>query len=387
MSIGITHWGVRVLAGSQNRGNGFGELVGAAMRLKQLDYRSLASTVGVSHAYLWQLVSADEKPETAGKRRKRPSQELVMRLADVLELDCDGLLQAAGYHDAPPAPGITHFSTFKPDGRALYEKGLEETRRGHPERGLVLLKQAASAEGVPFARVHMALGVSYLNTRNFESAIAEFEKVLDLLITGQEARDGIDLADVYYDLGLAFQDRGQHSKAVANFRLAIGSGSDNIDRYFAALAFSELALGRYRRVIATALSFLDAESQSSHYTTAALDVRLYQAYAYCLLGQYCPAVALAEATVALCPRYWYSHYVSAAILARYAGYLAERKTRAREKEPRVVAAALRRCRQALNLNPKGIADFRAELEGDFKALKGLPEFNALLVGQEQRHEG
>ncbi len=39
----------------------FGQQLAEGMRIKGLDYRTLAKLVGVSHGYLWQLVNAEKR--------------------------------------------------------------------------------------------------------------------------------------------------------------------------------------------------------------------------------------------------------------------------------------------------------------------------------------
>ncbi|MNR75352.1 Tetratricopeptide repeat protein [compost metagenome] len=368
----------------------FSSLLVSAMKAKQLDYRTLSSLVGVSHAYLWQLANPDKQP--AGKTAKRPSRPLALKLAETLDLDRDELLRAAGY-DADGGDelslGVVTYTDFKPDAQELFKRGLEETRKGHSERGIALLKQAIGHEGVSFLRAHMGLGVAYLQAMRYDSAIAEFTKVLSLFEDSETAasrREGVEHADVHYNRGLAYQDSDRHREAIRDFEGAIALQGPHPDRYVAALCFSLLVKGQFRRVLRASQVFVDAQAESPLFTTAALDVRLYQAYALARCAQFEAALALLAAVDLLLPSYWYTAYLHGAVCSRYAQSLAEcrdhRNPRVRrrleERLEEVVQAGLRRCQRAISLNPGSRAVFLAERQGDFAYFASLPPFMAIL---------
>ncbi len=367
----------------------FSRLLSEGMRAKHLDYRTLASLAGVSHTYLWQLAGGGAKAES-GKKPKRPSRELAVRLAEILDLDVRKALEAAG-HDAAGTPqrpspaGVVKYAALHPDAPALFSRGLEETRKGNPERAVSLLKEAVAQGGVSFIRAHTGLGAAYLSSRDFEAAITEFSRVLALFDRSESAEpviDGVDVADVHYNRGLALQDLGRHGAAVRDFEQALAGSGPHRDLYCAALCFSNLALGRFRRVTAVAQEFTLEPQTSQLFTTAALDVRLYQAYSLARLGQYEGAIALAEAVYLLCPSYWYASLVQGAIASRFAGAVALRETRrlkasitAAKRLAGLVRAGESACNRVTDLNPAGLASLHAERGDDFAYFSGLPEFH------------
>ena len=355
------------------------------MKAKRLDYRTLAGLAGVSHAYLWQLANADKRSlESPGKPPKRPGRILALKIAEILELDPQVVLRAAGYENASdfePPMGITTYARIAPEAPKLFQQGLEEARRGHHDRAIVLLKQAIGHEGVSFHRAHMGLGVAYLNAKRYASAVEEFTKAI-ALFEGQADRivEGVDLADAHYNRGLALQDSGQHAAAIRDFHWALTLEGPHPDRYTAALCFSEITLGRYSRAIQVALAFEAQPEAEGAFTTAALDIRLYQAYALARKNQVEAALALAQATVVLCPTYWYSHYVMAAILSRFGGRLDQNatgkpsRTHAKRKRDALVRSGLHHVNRARDLNPDSQSSFLAEQAGDFAYFAAQPEF-------------
>ncbi len=374
-------------------------MLSAGMRAKGLDYRTLGALAGVSHTYLWQLAGGGARgPEGARSRPKRPSREIAVRVAELLELDIRKTLEAAGYGQESATSGsqaaILRYATLRPDVPALFQKGLEEARRGHPDRAVVLLKEAVNQGGVSFIRAHTGLGVAYMGTQDHAAAIAEFSKALalfDLEAAGStpgqpQAIDGVDLADVLYNRGLAHQDMGRHGEAVRDFKGAIRTGGPHPDLYFAALCFSDLALGRFRRVLRAALEYFGDEAAQSCFTTAALDIRLYQAYALARLGQFEAGLALADTVQMLCPSYWYSSFVGGAIASRYAGFVQCKidRSAARSKAlagqahadrlTALLGAGSRYCKLTLKLNPAGRASLLAERDEDFAFFSGQPGF-------------
>lgn len=364
------------------------------MKAKRLDYRTLAGLSGVSHAYLWQLANAEKRHlDSPGKPPKRPSRVLALKIAEILELDPQVVMRAAGYEDASefePAMGIAAYARILPDAPRLFQQGIDEARRGHHDRAIVLLKQAIGHEGVSFYRAHMGLGVAYLNAKRYQSAVEEFTKAIALFADHSErVIDGVDLADAHYNRGLAYQDSGAQAEAIRDFHRAIALEGPHPDRYTAALCFSEITLGRYSRALQVALEFEARPEAEAAFTTSALDIRLYQAYALARKGQFEAALALAQATVVLCPSYWYSHYVLTAILSRFGERLdrhANRKA-ARSKphaeRARLLCSGLHHAKRARDLNPDSQASFLAEQAGDFAYFAAQPEFADLFRESER----
>jgi tetratricopeptide (TPR) repeat protein len=229
----------------------------------------------------------------------------------------------------------------------------------------------------------MGLGVAYLNARRYPSAIDEFSKAIALFegYSGR-IREGVDLADAHYNRGLALQDSERHAPAIRDFHRALSLEGPHPDLYTAALCFSEIALGRFSRAIRVALEFEATPEAETAFTTAALDVRLYQAYALARKGQFEAALSLAQATVVLCPSYWYSHFVMSAILSRFGARLNETQSpqhprRAKQRLERLVQSGLHHGTRAQNLNPNSTSSFISERDGDFAFFAALPEFAGL----------
>lgn len=374
----------------------FAELLSAGMRAKGLDYRTLASLAGVSHTYLWQLAGGGSRERRDATRRpKRPSREVAVRLAEILDLSIKDALQAAGYPPGGPdlsgQPAIVRYSTLRPDVPAIFQRGLDEARRGHPDRAVILLREAVNLGGVSFIRAHTGLGVAYMGTRDYTAAIQEFTRVIDLFRqdaaslpnnAASAAIDGVELADVLYNRGLAYQDSGRHREGIVDFQAAIDAGGPHTDLYYAARCFSDLALGRFHRVVRAALDFAADPTSAGRFTTAALDVRLYQAYALARLGQFEAGLALADAIGLLCPSYWYTSFVQGAIASLYCASLDAKAARGdgRMSAPRqakleaLLDSGYRYCARALELNPAGRESLLAESEEDFAYFSRRPEF-------------
>ncbi len=364
------------------------------MDAARLDYRTLAAQVGVSHTYIWQIAG---QSAIEGKRAKRPSRDVTIRLAEALGLDVEKALRAAGYSSegvsAGSPGGIVKYTVLQPEAPALVRQGLDEARSGRFGRGAVLLREAVSRGGdISFVRAHTGLGVAYLGSKDFEAAVQEFDSAVS--VYEREAHDGtmphsideVDLADVLYNRGLAHQDLGDHQPAIADFETAIELGGNHPDLYFAGLCFSNLAIGRFKRVIRDALQYSAKARDDLRYTTASLDVRLYQAYAIARTGQYEAGLALADAVYVLCPDYWYSSFVSAGIAARFSAALKAKAARAQgaisaSVESRAIAfegLAMGKCEAVVKLNPNARETIRAEMEDDFATLVGNPQFLAVL---------
>lgn len=390
--------GFRLTETLQSNPQSFSALLTAGMKAKQLDYRTLSSLAGVSHAYLWQLATSEKRQlSDPSHRPKRPSRALAVKLAEILELDAGQVLQAAGYEpdeaadQDEAAPGIVKYTSFQPAAPALFQRGLDETKRGNPHRGILLLKNAIGQEGVSFLRAHMGLGVAYLMSHQYEAAITEFDKAIaQFPKEGAPLLEGIHLADVYYDRALAQQDSGRHRGAIRDFQAAIRLGGAHADRYYAGLCFSELASGRFVRVIRAAFDYQQLPQEVERYTTAALDIRLYQAYALARRREFEAALSVVSTVIVLCPTYWYAYYVHGAICSRFGAYLetliARRKGQVRSTmEKRLEQTnytGQQQSRRALALNQNCRSSFLSERDDDFAYFASRTEF-AFLFGDSE----
>src|SRR5688572_26568049 len=110
------------------------------MRLKGLDYRTLAKLVGVSHGYLWQLVNADKRAiNDPTAKRNRPTRELTRQIGAALEIDPLSLLAAAAYADTGPEPaltGPTRYASYASNAKQLYQDGLDASAKGQTDRAV-----------------------------------------------------------------------------------------------------------------------------------------------------------------------------------------------------------------------------------------------------------
>jgi tetratricopeptide (TPR) repeat protein len=362
------------------------------MRLKSLDYRTLAKLVGVSHGYLWQMVNADKRAvNDPAVKRKRPSVSIVRQLAQVLELDERAMLDAAGHREADASAlltGPTRYSQYPTTAQQLYQDGVAAVSKGHSDRAVALLAAAIKKGGVSFVNAHAGLGMAHFQAERYVAAIAEFTAALEAL--PEQSEGGIESADLRYNRGLAHQrlSRGlsgaeqtlHRRSACADFRAAIALEGPSQDLYYSALCYLCLEMGRPRRVLTFGRAFLHRQTVGAvRHTTAALDIHLFMAYAYRALENSDPAslsrghaMELVDLTLQLCPTYWFAHYVKSTLLALRA-----------PKTGRLQAACLRagllHVRRALSLHPPSRQYYQAELSGDFQAWAGQPEFTALLT--------
>ena len=364
----------------------FSQLLTDAMKLKQMDYRTLGKLVGVSHGYLWQLVNADKRAiNDPSQKRKRPNEELTRKLAAVLEIDELALLRSAGFQDAKLelAPtGPTRYTNYATTARQLYQDGLQASAKGHTERAIALIEAALSRGGVSFVNGHAGLAMAHYQAGNDAAAIKEFDAALAAY--EQEAeKAAIDQGDLHYNRGLAYQRsartlRGKEQlkarrRAAGDFRTAIAMEGASQDLYHSALCYLWLETDHPRRILPYARSFLHRQAVGpTRHTTAALDINLFYAYAVSALGLPGGGMALVDLSLQLCPNYWFAQYVKAALLARQTG------THPRLKRASLNAGVLH-MRRAIALYPACAEHFRAEREGDFKAWGTEPEFEAVLA--------
>jgi tetratricopeptide (TPR) repeat protein len=367
----------------------FGQLLAEAMRQKGLDYRTLGKLVGVSHGYLWQLVNAEKRAiNDPAAKRKRPSEQVTRQIAAALDIDPRLLLESAGYTDTGAEPllmGPTRYATFMPEARQLYQEGLEATAKGQPDRAVALLEAALERGGVSFVNAHAGLGMAHFQAGRYAKAIAEMNAALEAY-EEDAGSASIELADLHYNRGLACQrlartQRGAEQQASrrtagADFRRAIALEGDSQDLYHSALCYLFLESGRPRRVLPFARSYLHRQTTGpARFTTAALDINLFLAYAHAALGTPGAGMEMVDMTLQLCPTYWFAHYVKAALLAAQT-----------EGPERRRAACLRsgliHARRAIALNPQSRDHFKAELSGDFRPWAEDPEFERLLAAEE-----
>jgi tetratricopeptide (TPR) repeat protein len=367
----------------------FGEQLTIGMRQKGLDYRTLAKLVGVSHGYLWQLVNADKQAiNNPTAKKKRPTRELTRELATVLDIDPLTLLTAAGYADSGPEPltaGPTRYATYASNAKQLYQDGIEASAKGQADRAVVLLEAALERGGVSFVNAHAGLGMAHYQAGRNAQAVAEFNAALTALETDARVAS-IDAADLYYNRGMAYQRQAREVTGAERFRLRLAAASDfrkaiaqegeSQDLYHSALCYLLLEAGHPRRVLPYGRAFLHRQASGpARYTTAALDINLFMAYAYASLGTPGVGAELVDLSLQLCPNYWFAHYVKAALLAlQTTGHPRRRSA--------CLRSGLGHVRKALSYNPQCRSHFQAELQGDFKAWATEPEFLQLLEAEE-----
>lgn len=366
----------------------FGQMLAEGMRLKGLDYRTLAKLVGVSHGYLWQLVNAEKRAvNDPAAKRKRPSEAVTRQLAETLDLDPRALLEAAGYSDPTADPllsGPTRYASYPTTARQLYQDGLAAAAKGQPDRAVALLEAAVERGGISFVHAHAGLGMAHYQAGRHAASIGEFDAAL--AAQDEDPAAQIDAADLYYNRGLAYHRLGRQQRgaekahswrmAAADFRRAIALEGESQDLYHSALCYLWLEWNRPRRVLPYGRSFLHRQATTAtRHTTAALDVGLFLAFAYAAANMAGSAMELVDFTLQLCPNYWFAHYVKAALLARQTHGPARRVSAC-------AGAGMVHVRRAVQLNPSCRSSFKAELAGDFKNWAAHPEFLAILAGEE-----
>jgi tetratricopeptide (TPR) repeat protein len=366
----------------------FGQMLAEGMRLKGLDYRTLAKLVGVSHGYLWQLVNAEKRAvNDPAAKKKRPREELTRQLAAALDIDALGLLEAAGYKDAAAEPllaGPTRYTSYTSTARQLYQDGLAASAKGQTDRAVALLEAALERGGVSFVNAHGGLGMAHFNAARYGAAINEFNAALEAY--DQDPRGAsIELADLVYNRGLAFQRQARQLKgseqaasrrsAGADFRRAIALEGESQDLYHSAMCYLWLESGHPRRVLPYGRSFLHRQAVGpARFTTASLDINLFLAYAHMALKDSGAGMELVDLSLQLCPNYWFAHYVKAALLAQQSAEPPRRRLAS-------LNAGMVHARRALQYHPAARDHFKGELHGDFKAWAQQPEFLALLEGE------
>lgn len=367
----------------------FGQLLAEAMRQKGLDYRTLAKLVGVSHGYLWQLVNAEKRAiNDPAAKRKRPSEQVTRQIAAALDIDPRLLLEAAGYNDTGEEAllmGPTRYATFLPEARQLYQEGIEANAKGQPDRAVALLEAALEKGGVSFVNAHAGLGMAHFQAGRFGKAIAELDAALEAYDEDPTGAS-IEVSDLYYNRGLAYQrlarqvrGEAQHANrraAGADFRRAIALEGDSQDLYHSALCYLFLESNHPRRVLPFARAYLHRQTTGpARFTTAALDINLFLAYAHAALGTPGAGMEMVDMTLQLCPTYWFAHYVKAALLAAQTSGPERRRAAC-------LRSGLLHARRAIALNPQSRDHFRAELAGDFAAWAAEPEFERLLAEED-----
>jgi tetratricopeptide (TPR) repeat protein len=370
----------------------FGHLLAEGMRLKSMDYRTLAKLVGVSHGYLWQMVNADKRAvNDPGVKRKRPSAAVVRQLAQVLDIDERTMLDAAGHREVDAVSvlaGPNRYSQYPTTAQQLYQDGVAAVGKGHSDRAVALLAAAIKKGGVSFVNAHAGLGMAHFQAERYSAAISEFSAALQALT--EQPEDGIEWADLHYNRGLAYQrlarslagaDQACHRRAAgADFRAAIALEGSSQDLYHSALCYLCLEMGRPRRVLTFGRAFLHRQTVGAvRHTTAALDIHLFMAYAYHALEKSAlapltggHAMELVDLSLQLCPTYWFAHYVKSTLLA-------QRAPQAGRLRSACLKAGLLHVKRALVLHPASREHYQAELSGDFQAWADQPEFTSLLA--------
>lgn len=382
------------MASVENTDQTFGQLLAEGMRLKGLDYRTLAKLVGVSHGYLWQLVNAEKRAvNDPAAKRKRPSEAVTRQLADALDLDPRALLDAAGLTEVSSdnlLSGPTRYTSYPTTARQLYQDGLAAAAKGQPDRAIALLEAAVERGGVSFVNAHAGLGMAHFAAGRYTQAIREFDQAIKA--AADEGDASIEAPDLHYNRGLAHQRLARQLQgadqalarrsAAADLRQAIALEGESQDLYHSAICYLFLESNHPQRVFPYGRAFLHRQATGpARHTTAALDIHLFLAYAYVATGQAAPggppqaaghAMELVDLTMQLCPNYWFVHYVKAALLAQQAIGAPRRRTAATN-------AGLTHVRKALQLNPSAQGHFRGELAGDFKNWANDTGFRELLA--------
>lgn len=366
----------------------FGQLLAEGMRLKGLDYRTLAKLVGVSHGYLWQLVNAEKRAvNDPAAKKKRPREELTRQLAAALDIDPLALLEAAGYKDAAADPllaGPTRYTNYSSTARQLYQDGLAASAKGQPDRAVALLEAALERGGVSFVNAHAGLGMAHFQAGRHQAAIQEFDAALAAYDQDQRGAS-IELPDLYYNRGLAHQRMARSLRgaeqaaarraAAVDFRRAIALEGESQDLYHSAMCYLWLESGHPRRVLPYGRVFLHRQAVGpARFTTASLDINLFLAYAHMALQDPGAGMELVDLTLQLCPNYWFAHYVKAALLAQQSADPPRRRAAS-------LNAGMVHARRAIQYHPQARDHFKAELQGDFKAWADQPEFKSLLAGE------
>lgn len=360
-----------------------GALVATGMKAKGLDYRALGKLVGVSHGYLWQLVNADKRAvNDPGAKRKRPSEAVARQLASTLELDLQQVLTAAGYGEAEALapPGPTLYSGYLPPGRQLYQEALAALNKGQASKAAALLEAAIQGGEVALASAHYGLGMAYLQGAKWQHAADQFGLSIESL-EGGEAVASPTLADAHFNRGKCWQELARSLPGPEAFQVRLRAQADlwrsisldgpHPDLYFSALIYLEQERGKFKRALRLGQHFLHRQSVGpTRYTTAALDIHLYMAYAHMALGEVGAGLSLVDLTLHLCPNYWLAHYAKAALLAQVPAHGQAFQAK--------LASGLAHLRQAIQLNPKAQAHLKAEQLGDFVRWSKEGAFLALL---------
>lgn len=366
----------------------FGHLLSEGMRLKQMDYRTLAKLVGVSHGYLWQLVAADKRAvNEPAVKRKKPSEGIVRQIAQILDLDETLLLEAAGHRAEGALTGLTgptRYSQYQATAQQLYQDGLSAMGKGQTDRAIALLEAAVKRGGVSFVNAHAGLGMAHFQAGRHQAAAAEFTEALAAI--PEHSDNGVEPADLYYNRGLAYQrlargtsgdeQKRQRRAASADFLRAIALEGASQDLYHSALCYLCLESDHPRRVLTFGRAFLHRQTAGAvRHTTAALDIHLFMAYAYRALETTKPfaghAMELVDLTLQLCPTYWFAHYVKSTLLAL------QTPDRGRSRAA-YLRAGLFHVKRALSLNAASREHYKAERRGDFKSWASCAEFISLL---------
>jgi len=95
--------------------------------------------------------------------------------------------------------------------QSVYDQGIAAFRAGRTDEAIRLLKEAVS-ENPRDQRLYMVLGAAHIQRREFDDAIAAFERARGIRP---------DQAPVHYNLGLAYQRAGRPQDAQTAFRAAL----------------------------------------------------------------------------------------------------------------------------------------------------------------------
>ncbi len=100
----------------------------------------------------------------------------------------------------------------------LHEKRIDVARE-HLERALAIHQRSYGPEHASTGAMHLNLGVLYSSIPDHDAAAAQYERALGIANKGHGSAG--DLAIILYNLGVAYQGRGEYERAVETYRDAL----------------------------------------------------------------------------------------------------------------------------------------------------------------------
>jgi tetratricopeptide (TPR) repeat protein len=116
--------------------------------------------------------------------------------------------------------------------KQLFALGMEYKNQQHDYPQAITCFQKIIAQEPDFMHPHYLLGLTYVDTQEWEKVIPCFERVNELVD---------DEGDAYFSIAYAYQKLGKHSEAIANFRQAeaIGLKDNQLSNLYYFWAISE----------------------------------------------------------------------------------------------------------------------------------------------------